>query len=378
MTVGILGSLSNPYFFFVFFLQTIVLAIAFSFSIFLIFGKVYSCSTGENYIVMAKRKRFSTDRILSFLRSVRDDVSECEDSESELDDLYNPELDSDSSFSDEYESELSESIISDSDSLDPPSKRRRTPFRTTEAPQKVDNDAEMNSFHNQEENDGNSGVASDTPQSELPSLDVGGTARKSVLITSDGTEWLQITSDDSSVGRCSQHNILRETSGLTSYTKRNVFAGSPASAWRLLVDDFILKHIAKSTIFEAHRQLQDETFALTIEELKAFIAVMYARGPTGKSALPLHDLWTENWSVPLCKSAMSRNRFCEFLRFFRFDVKSNRSHRIQTNKLALFSEVCAYFMDICCALYKPGAFITVDEQQLFPSKARCSFTQYML
>ena len=92
---------------------------------------------------MAKRKRFSTDKILSSLRYIRDDISECEDSESELDDLYNPELDSDSYFSDEYESELSESIISDSDSPNPPCKRRRTLFRTTEAPQEVDNDVEI-------------------------------------------------------------------------------------------------------------------------------------------------------------------------------------------------------------------------------------------
>ena len=239
---------------------------------------------------MAKRKRFSTDKNLSSLRNIRDDVSEYEDTESKLHDLYNPELDSDSSFSDEYESKLSESIISDSDSLDPPSKQRQTPFRATEAPQKVDNVAVMNSCHNQEENDRNSDVASDTPQGELPSLDVGGTARKSVLIAPDGTEWLQITSGDSSVGRCSQENIVRETSGPTPYTKRNMFAGRLASAWRLLIDDFILKHIAKCTITEAHRQLQDETFALTIEKLEAFIAVMYAQRATGKSALPLHDL----------------------------------------------------------------------------------------
>ena len=174
----------------------------------------------------------------------------------------------------------------------------------------------------------------------------------------------------SSVGRCSQRNILWKTSGPTPYTKRNVFAGSPASAWRLLIDDFILKHIAKWTITEAHRQLQDETFALTIEELEAFIAVMYARGTTGKSALPLHDLWTENWGVPLCKSAMSKNWFCEILRFLRFDVKLNCSHRLQTDKFALFWEVWTHFTDNCCALYKPGAFITVYEQ-LFPSKARC-------
>ena len=155
--------------------------------------------------------------------NIRDDVSECEDSESELDNLYNPELDSDSSFSDEYELELSESIISDSDSLDPLSKRRGTPFQTTEAPQEVDSDAETNSCHNQEENDRNSEVASGTSQREHPSLDIGGTARKSVLIAPDGTEWLQITSGDSLVGRCSQQNILRETSGPTPYTKRNVF-----------------------------------------------------------------------------------------------------------------------------------------------------------
>ena len=144
---------------------------------------------------MAKRKRFSNDEILSSLRNIRDDVSECEDSESELDDFYNPELDSDSSFRDEYEPELSESIISNSDSLDPPSKRRRTPFRTTEAPQEVDNDSEMNSCHNQEKNDRNSDVASDTPQSELPSLEVCSTARKRILIAPNGTEWVQITSE---------------------------------------------------------------------------------------------------------------------------------------------------------------------------------------
>ena len=209
-------------------------------------------------------------------------------------------------------SELSESIISDFDSLDSPSKRRRTPFRTTEATQEVDNDAEMNSCHNQEKNDRNSDAASDTPQSELSSLDVGGTARKSVLIAPDGIEWLQITSADGSVGRCSQQNILRETSWPTPYTKRNVFAGSPTSAWRLLIDDFILKHIAKCTITEAHRQLQDEAFALTIEDLEAFVAFMYARVATGKSALPLHDLWTENWGVPLCKTPCPETNFVKF------------------------------------------------------------------
>ena len=91
-----------------------------------------------------------------------------------------------------------------------------------------------------------------------------------------------------------------------------MFAGSRVSAWRLLIDDFILKHIAKCSITEAHRQLQDDTFVLRIEELEAFIAIMYVRGATGKSALPLHDFWTENWGVPLCKRAMSKKQLVKF------------------------------------------------------------------
>ena len=57
-------------------------------------------------------------------------------------------------------------------------------------------------------------------------------------------------------------------------------------------------------------------------------------------------------------------------------MKSSRSQRLQTDKFALFSEVWNHVIENFRTMYKPGAFITVDEQ-LFPSKARCPFTQYM-
>jgi len=347
---------------------------------------------------MAKRRCFTTDDILSSLRNIPDDVSECEDSGSESDDLYNPELDSDSSFGEdsdssfgedsdssfgeEYEIDLPERCNSSHDLLDRPSKRPRiqNQAESSEARQELnDTNAELSASQNQEENCQNIEVAPDAAvQRELPSQDIDDTAGNSseILTAPDGTEWRKITPGDHSAGRRSQQNILREAPGPTPFAKRNVVAGSPASAWRLLIDSYILKLIVKCTVTEAHRQLQNQTFALTIEELEAFIAVMYARGVAGKSSLPLHDLWTEKWGVPLCKSAMSRNRFCEILRFLRFDMKSSRSQRLQTDKFALFSEVWNHFTDNCYILYKPGAFITVDEQ-LFPSKARCPFTQYM-
>ena len=46
------------------------------------------------------------------------------------------------------------------------------------------------------------------------------------------------------------------------------------------------------------------------------------------------------------------------------------------NSLYFQKSAPTFNTDNCCALYKPGAFITVDEQ-LFPDKAKCPFTQYM-
>ncbi|XP_054711341.1 piggyBac transposable element-derived protein 4-like [Uloborus diversus] len=53
-----------------------------------------------------------------------------------------------------------------------------------------------------------------------------------------------------------------------------------------------------------------------------------------------------------------------------------RSKRLETDKFALISDVWNRFIDNCKNNYTPGPNITVDEQ-LFPTKARCKFTQYM-
>ena len=93
------------------------------------------------------------------------------------------------------------------------------------------------------------------------------TLLKIVILTApDGKEWNQITLGNRSSGRFLQQNILREASGPTSYACRNVFAGIPASARRLVIDSFILKQIKKCTITEAHHQPQNQAFALTVEE----------------------------------------------------------------------------------------------------------------
>lgn len=73
---------------------------------------------------------------------------------------------------------------------------------------------------------------------------------------------------------------------------------------------------------------------------------------------------------------MSRKEFTDILKFIRFDKRNERSVRLQTDKFALISNVWYSFIKNSQNCYVPGQNISIDEQ-LFPSKARCRFTQYM-
>lgn len=191
----------------------------------------------------------------------------------------------------------------------------------------------------------------------------------------DGSQWKEYISVKSS-GRYASQNILRENSGPTSYAKRNVNGESVLSAWLLFIDKTILEHIIKCTKTEAHRVLESDDWSFSREELFAYISILYARGVSGARNLELHSLWSTSWGFNFCKETMSRDRFCEISRFLRFDIKSTRPTRIKQNKFALISEVWNRFIENCISCYKPGQNITIDEQ-LFPSKTRCPFTQFI-
>jgi hypothetical protein len=73
---------------------------------------------------------------------------------------------------------------------------------------------------------------------------------------------------------------------------------------------------------------------------------------------------------------MSRRNFTEILRFLRFDIKNQREQRLKSDKFAMVSDVWNKFIENSQSCNKPGPYITIDEQ-LFPTKARCRFIQYM-
>ena len=66
-----------------------------------------------------------------------------------------------------------------------------------------------------------------------------------MLTAKDGTKWKKVQVGEQSTGRLASHNILKECPGPSSYARRNIQATSPASAWLLFIDKFILEHIRK-------------------------------------------------------------------------------------------------------------------------------------
>ena len=189
----------------------------------------------------------------------------------------------------------------------------------------------------------------------------------------DGTKWTE--SNHFGQGKLKSHNILREIPGPTSYAKRNIIHDSATSAWRLLIDNRIMDHIITCTLSEAKR-CNDLKFTLSQKDLEGFLAISYARGIFGRTGSHIYELWDKKWGLAICKDIMGRNRFTDILKYLRFDEKNTRSSRLKTDKFALFSFVWDKFIENSSSCYKPGSNITIDEQ-LFPSKARCPFTQYI-
>ena len=195
------------------------------------------------------------------------------------------------------------------------------------------------------------------------------------LTAKDGTSWRLVSPTAPVAGRIGQHNVLKECPGPTAIPKRKIMPDSKFSSFSLLIDNFIIEHIIQCTEIEAQTKLSNPEWKVSKEEIYALIAVMYARGVLAKGQ-PVDMVWSKRWGAPIIAELMSRNRYKELLKYLQFDVRTSRSERVKTDKFALFSTVWNRFIENCKVMYRPNENITIDEQ-LFPTKARYPFTQYI-
>ncbi|XP_032404924.1 piggyBac transposable element-derived protein 4-like [Xiphophorus hellerii] len=135
----------------------------------------------------------------------------------------------------------------------------------------------------------------------------------------------------------------------------------------------MLRSIQEWTTQHARHKAQLDWF-MDLPELMAFISVVILRGVTKVPSLG--DSWSANLANPRIIATMARCRFQDIMRHLCFDDMFTRRERAKTDKFAAISDVWGSFATNCIASYNPGRHITIDEQ-LYPSKTRCYFLQYI-
>ena len=208
------------------------------------------------------------------------------------------------------------------------------------------------------------------PSATQPLVAPDGSGQSSTLASKDGTKWT-VLSISEQIGRFQSQNVFTAKSGITAYCRS---VAAPVDAFRLILDDGCLRHIAKCTVDYARTKEKD--WNMSIRELNAFIGLLYLRGAMNARNFPLDDLWSEKYGCPAFGKAMARNRFREIKKYIRFDCKSNRQSRIGDDKFCMISYVLNRFAENSQKCYVPEDSLTIDEQ-LFPTKSRCRFIQYM-
>lgn len=190
------------------------------------------------------------------------------------------------------------------------------------------------------------------------------------LIAKDGTQW-RVTPQCEGRGRMQSQNVFSAKPGVTAYC-RNIT--TPVDAFRLIIDQGFVRHIQKCTVDYA--RISEPLFDVTEDELEAFIGLLYLRGFMSAKNFPMHLMWSKMYGCAAFNQTMSRNRYEQIKKYIRFDVRATRQERVKNDKFCLLSWVLARFNDNSQKCYIPEESLTIDEQ-LYPTKARCRFTQYM-
>ncbi|CAF0987998.1 unnamed protein product, partial [Brachionus calyciflorus] len=163
-----------------------------------------------------------------------------------------------------------------------------------------------------------------------------------------------------------------EKAGPTTYAARNADS-TMLSCFLLIFDLTMIRTIMNCSNSNARNE--DPNISFTEEDILAFIGVLFCRGYMCPNT-PVKEMWSKLYGIRLVSNIMSRNKFLKIIRYLRFDEKSTRCTRVMNDKFCMIRELWDRFIKNSQACYVPNQHLTVDEQ-LLPSKTRCSFIQYM-
>lgn len=196
------------------------------------------------------------------------------------------------------------------------------------------------------------------------------------LVARSGTEWTRITGQRRLQGRVPALNLFRARSGPTPYAIRGIVANSPLSAFRLFLNEPMIRCIQRHTNCHAQTSQPPSAHRVNQSQIEKFIGLQIARGVLCSSNTSIKSLWNKQWGPPIFTNTMSRNDFEATMKHMRFDNRTTRRERLGADRFCAISEIWNPFVENCQKCYTPTSEVTIDEQ-LFPCKTRCPFTQYI-
>lgn len=115
---------------------------------------------------------------------------------------------------------------------------------------------------------------------------------------------------------------------------------------------------------------------LTSDDLTAYFGLLLLAGVYKSRREATESLWNSHTGRPIFRATMSLQKFYTISKILRFDDKTTRSQRRQSDKLAPIREIWDKWTEILPKLYNVSENVTVDEQ-LVPFRGRCPFRQYI-
>ncbi|XP_071577648.1 uncharacterized protein [Temnothorax nylanderi] len=152
---------------------------------------------------------------------------------------------------------------------------------------------------------------------------------------------------------------------------------TPIEVWSLLFTDEMLGKIVEYTNAEIARKrenysiLENYLYDINLEELQAFIGILYYSGVQKKTYNKIEDLWESTASI-VYRCTMPKARYTFLLQCLQFDDKSTRHERRQRDNLAPIRDLWDLFISNCKEYYLPGKHVTIGEQLLYFA-GKCPF-----